>query len=121
MYAERGIRLDESIVAIQRALAIEPNNGYFLDSLGWAYFQKGWYEKALQELERAITVVSDDPVIQDHLGETYFRLRRLQEAQQAWEKSLALKPGNPPIEQKLRKIRTLIEEAAHGAPNMGRP
>jgi tetratricopeptide (TPR) repeat protein len=121
MYAERGLHLDESIDAIQQALTIEPNNGYFRDSLGWAFFKKGWYDKALKELERAVAVVPDDPVIQEHLGDVYFRLRRLPEARQAWEKSLTLKPENAAVEEKLREIRALIEEAAHGASKRWRP
>jgi Flp pilus assembly protein TadD len=100
---------------------LEPENGYFLDSLGWAYFKKGWYEKALDELERAITIVPDDPVIQEHLGDVYFRLRRLQEARQAWEKSLTLKPDNTAVKEKLREILALIEEAARGTPDLWRP
>ena len=68
MYAERGIRLDESIEVIQRALVLEPDNGYFIDSLGWAFFKKGWYEKALLELERAVAVVPDDPSCTTTLG-----------------------------------------------------
>ena len=107
--------------AIQRALALEPNNGYFIDSLGWAYFKKGWYEKALYELERAIAVVPDDPIMQDHLGDAYFHLRRLPEARQAWEKSLLLKPDNPAVEQKLHNVRALMEEALHGAPGLRHP
>jgi tetratricopeptide (TPR) repeat protein len=115
MYAERGIKLDESITVIQRALAIEPTNGYFLDSLGWAYFQKGLYAKALAELNKAIEEVPDDPVIQEHLGDIYFRLSRIHEAEAAWEKSLELK-ADPAVERKLQQIRHLIEEAAHGTP-----
>jgi tetratricopeptide (TPR) repeat protein len=121
MYAERGVRLDESIEIIQRALLIEPNNGYFIDSLGWAFFKKGLYEKALFELERAVAVVPDDPIMQDHLGDAYFQLRRLPEARRAWEKSLTLKPDSPAVEQKLRDVRSLMEEALHGAPGVRRP
>jgi len=121
MYAERGMRLDESIDVIQRALVLEPDNGYFIDSLGWAFFKKGWYEKALSELERAVAVVPDDPIMQDHLGDAYFHLRRLREARQAWEKSLALKPDNPTVEQKLRNVRSQMEEALHGASGLRRP
>ncbi|MCZ6875241.1 MAG: tetratricopeptide repeat protein, partial [bacterium] len=116
-----GVHLDESIGAIQRALEIEPENGYFLDSLGWAYYKNGWYEKALLELKSAVAAVPDDPVIQEHLGDVYMRLRRLRKARQAWEKSLSLKPRNIAVEEKLRKIQALMEEAGHGAPQLWRP
>jgi len=59
--------------------------------------------------------------MQDHLGDAYFHLRRLPEARQAWEKSMALKPDNPTVENKLREVRSLMEEALHGAPALRRP
>jgi predicted negative regulator of RcsB-dependent stress response len=59
--------------------------------------------------------------MQDHLGDAYFHLRRLPEARQAWEKSLVSKPDNPTVEQKLRNVRSLMEEALHGAPDPRRP
>jgi Flp pilus assembly protein TadD len=89
--------------------------------LAGLFFKKGWYEKALLELERAVAVVPDDPIMQDHLGDAYFHLRRLREARQAWEKSLALKPDNPTVEQKLRDVRSQMEEALHGASGLQRP
>ena len=47
MYAEKGVNLPEAIELIQKALALEPDNGYFIDSLGWAYYQQGRYPEAL--------------------------------------------------------------------------
>ena len=54
MYAEKGTNLTEAIELIQQALALEPENGYFIDSLGWAYYQQGRYPEALRELKRAV-------------------------------------------------------------------
>ena len=45
MYAERGQNLDEAVTLIGKALALEPDNGYFIDSLGWAYYQQGRYAR----------------------------------------------------------------------------
>ncbi len=71
MYAERGQNLDEAIQLIEKALEIEPENGYFIDSLGWAYYQQGRYPEALRELKRAVERAKDDPVIFEHLGDAY--------------------------------------------------
>src|SRR5437762_11982877 len=74
MYAERGQNLDEAIQLINQALAIEPDNGYFIDSLGWAYYQKGRYPEALTELKRAAEKTKEpDPIIYEHLGDAYLK------------------------------------------------
>src|SRR5207247_2125840 len=61
MYAERGQNLDEAISLIGQALSLEPDNGYFIDSLGWAYYQQGKYPDALRELKRAVEKAKEDP------------------------------------------------------------
>ena len=70
MFAERGIRLDEAIDLIRKALELEPENGYYIDSLGWAFFQQGRYNEALRELKRAVELTrgKEDAVIYDHLA-----------------------------------------------------
>jgi Flp pilus assembly protein TadD len=121
MYAERGMQLDQSIDNIQRALRIEPENGYFIDSLGWAYYKKGLYKEALTELLRATELVPNDPIIQDHLGDIYFRLRRFGDASKAWRRSLSLDPKNAAVQEKLQEIRHLVDEAAPQSPTLLRP
>ena len=58
MYAEKGIRLDEAQRLIQKALELEPENGYYIDSLGWAYYQQGRYTDAVRELRRAVELTT---------------------------------------------------------------
>ena len=70
-WAEMGIQLDEAETLIQRALKIEPNDGFYIDSLGWVYYQKGDYVKAVEQLERAVEITVDDPTIIEHLGDAY--------------------------------------------------
>jgi tetratricopeptide (TPR) repeat protein len=110
MYADRGINLDESVEMVRRALIIEPENGYYIDSLGWAYFKKGMLGEALQELKRAVALVPDDPIIVEHLGDIYFDLKMLREAQEAWERSLQLQPDNNAVNAKLKKVKGLLEQ-----------
>lgn len=89
MLAERGDRLDESVDYIKRALAIEPDNGSYLDSIGWAYFKDGKLELALNNLERAANQLQDNSVVQDHYGEVLFKLGRYDAAIGAWNKALS--------------------------------
>jgi tetratricopeptide (TPR) repeat protein len=110
MYADRGINLDESIELVRRALLIEPENGYYIDSLGWAYFKKGMLDEAMQELKRAVALVPDDPIIVEHLGDIYFDLKMFREAQEAWERSLQLQPESQGVDGKLKKVKSLLEQ-----------
>ena len=78
--AERGVELDRAIKLIGQAIELEPDNGYFIDSLGWVYFQKGQYIEAERELERAVKVISTDAVILEHLAQAKFKVGKLREA-----------------------------------------
>jgi predicted Zn-dependent protease len=89
MLAERGDRLSESVDLIKRALAVEPDNGSFLDSLGWAYFKDGQLGPAEEYLKRAADQMVTNSVVQDHYGDVLFRLGRFQEAIDAWSRALA--------------------------------
>lgn len=88
MLADRGVRLEESVKYIQKALEIEPNKGEYLDSLGWAYFKMNRPDLAAPHLEKAAHKISSDPTIQEHLGHVYLQLGKPQAAQQAWERAL---------------------------------
>ncbi len=89
MLAERGERLGESLDLIKRALAVEPDNGSYLDSLGWAYFKDGQLGPAEEHLKRAADQLMTNSVVQDHYGDVLFRLGRFQAAMDAWSRALA--------------------------------
>src|SRR5207248_6713032 len=76
MLAERGERLDESVRYLKKALQIEPENGSFLDSLGWAYFKSDKLDLAEENLRRAADQLKNNAVIQEHYGEVLFKLGR---------------------------------------------
>jgi len=71
MYAERKMRLDTAVKLIHKALEIEPENGAFLDSLGWTYYQQNNLEGAVNNLERAYKLMNNDPVVTGHLADVY--------------------------------------------------
>jgi tetratricopeptide (TPR) repeat protein len=68
-WADKGIRLPEALQYIEKALALDPNNGYIVDSLGWIYFRLGDFTRAVKELRRALELEGADPHIHDHLGD----------------------------------------------------
>ncbi len=103
-WIDQGINLDEGMDMIKRAVQQRPDDGYIVDSLGWAYFRLGNYEEATKELERAIELKPEDPTINDHLGDAYWRVGRELEARFQWAHARDLKPDPeelPKIEKKL--------------------
>ncbi|HMC78307.1 MAG TPA: tetratricopeptide repeat protein [Vicinamibacterales bacterium] len=89
MLAERGERLDESVGYLKKALQIEPDNGSYLDSLGWAYFKADKLYLAEENLKRAANQLKTNSVIQEHYGQVLFKLGRYDDAIAAWTRALA--------------------------------
>jgi tetratricopeptide (TPR) repeat protein len=88
MNADRGVELEESLGYIKAAVSLEPTNGAYLDSLGWAYFKLGKYDQAEETLNKASLHMSSDPTVQDHLGDLYQKTGRLKLAAAHWERAL---------------------------------
>jgi len=88
MLADRGVRLQEALGYIKRAVELEPQNGAYLDSLGWAYFKLGDYNSAEDNLRHASERMGTDPTVQDHLAELYAKTGRLQLAAFHWERAI---------------------------------
>jgi len=89
---DRGVSLDEGLRLISRAVDLRPRSGMILDSLGWAYFKLGDFDRAVVHLERAVELEPGDPVINDHLGDAYWRTGRRLEARFQWRRALTLEP-----------------------------
>ncbi len=105
LWADRGENLHRALDLIRKAVALDPTNGAYLDSLGWVYFQLNQLEKAEENLNAAATLNPDDATIQDHLGDLFEKRGNIARARQSWQKALTLKPddGGKKIEEKLRR------------------
>ena len=101
-YAEKGEHLDEAIQLIKRALLIKPKNGYILDSLAWAYYQKGMLKEALDVMQQAVSEVGEDPVMREHYGDILFKLSKKDETREQWLKALELDPKNQKLIEKFK-------------------
>jgi tetratricopeptide (TPR) repeat protein len=88
MLADRGIRLEEATDLVKRALAEDPNNAAYQDSLGWAYFKQNNLDEAEAFLRQAATRESHDPTILSHLGDVYAKMGKDSLAEAQWQKSL---------------------------------
>ena len=104
-WIDQGINLDEGMKMIKRAVEQRPDDGYIVDSLGWAYYRIGNFEDAVKNLERAIDLKPEDPTINDHLGDAYWRVGRTLEAKFQWAHARDLKPEP----EELPKIEAKIE------------
>ena len=111
MWAEHNLHLDEAEDMVGRALQFDPNNGAYLDTLGWVHFRKGKFEEALAELLRASeNLTKPDAVVLEHLGDTYSKLNRVAQALDFWQKAIALAPDNKLLAEKIEKTRTTMSQ-----------
>jgi tetratricopeptide (TPR) repeat protein len=99
MNADRGVKLEESLNYIKQALTFEPNNGAYLDSLGWAYFKLGKYDQAEENLTKAESHMGTDPTVQEHLGDLYQKTGRLKLAAAHWDRAVQEWNKTVPAEQ----------------------
>jgi tetratricopeptide (TPR) repeat protein len=119
MWADQNIHLAEAEDYIKRALAAEPENGAYLDSLGWLHYRQGKYEQALAELlSAAAELKEEDPTVFEHIGDTYSVMKQTAKALEYWQKSLALDPDNKRLAGKIAdaKARSSKGESAGATP-----
>jgi len=103
-WIDRGENLERGLKMIEKAVELRPEDGYIVDSLGWAHYRLGDYSNAVEYLEKAIELVPEDPTINDHLGDAYWQSGRPSEARFQWRRALQFGPEADeikPIEAKL--------------------
>ena len=113
MWGDHNMYLDEAEDMIKRALQIEPDNGSFLDSLGWVEFRKGRFDQALADLLRAAKNMDhEDAVVFEHIGDVYLKLNRVPQALEAWQKAWVLDPKNKKLSEKIDGTKTTISKGS---------
>lgn len=96
-WVDRGENLTRAFEMIEKAVALEPNSGAIVDSLGWAHYKLGQYDEAKKYLERAVVLTPYSATIVDHLGDAYWRVGRKREATYQWARALELDPTDEEI------------------------
>jgi tetratricopeptide (TPR) repeat protein len=107
---EKRINIAEAMGMIRKAVELKPNDGYIVDSLGWAHYHMGEYEEAVKHLERAVELRPEDPIINDHLGDAYWHAGRKLEARFQWQHA----KDNKPEAADLAKIEKKLKEGLPG-------
>lgn len=122
MWVERGEHLEEAGEMIKKALELDPQNGAYLDSLGWWYYKRAEYGKALAELLHAVELLKPpDPVVFEHAGDAYLALGNPAQATSMWQKALALDPQNRGLAAKIdrEKAKISANQTTLGIPGPG--
>ena len=120
-WIDQGLNLDEGMRMIRRAVEQRPDDGYIVDSLGWAYYKLGNFEEAVKHLERAVELKPDDPTINDHLGDGYWKIGRVLEARFQWSHARDLKPEPEELEKIQQKLQTGVLEETSSAADASKP
>src|SRR6266700_680977 len=121
MWADHNMHLDEAREMIERALQSDPNNGSYLDSLGWVEFRQGKFDQALADLLRAVKNMDrEDPIVFEHIGDTYLKLHRVSEALESWQKAFALDPKNTKLAEKIESTKATISSGSSAKINSSR-
>ncbi len=105
-WVDMGINLDQGLEMIRKAVDARPNDGYIVDSLGWAYYRLGRYQEAVEQLERAAELRPEDPVINDHLGDAYWKVGRKLEATFQWNHARDLDPEPADLDKIVKKLES---------------
>jgi len=103
-WIDRGENLAEAMEMIETAVGLRPEDGYIVDSLGWALYRLEDFQGAVRHLERAVELRPTDPTINDHLGDAYWRVGRLQEARFQWRRALGFDPEPEQVDTIQQKL-----------------
>lgn len=126
-WIDQNRNLKQGMAMIEKAVAAKPDDGYIVDSLGWAHYRLGNFKEAARHLERAVELRPEDPVLNDHLGDAFWRVGRQREARFQWEQALTLKPEPEDAEKIKAKLQNGLarvgapQPAAKKSKQAGRP
>jgi tetratricopeptide (TPR) repeat protein len=120
-WVDQGVHLDEGMRMIQRAVEQRADDGYIVDSLGWAHYRISQFDEAVKYLEHAVELKPEDPTINDHLGDAYWKVGRVLEARFQWSHARDLKPEPEDLAKIEDKLKGGLPEEAADVAKAKRP
>ena len=91
-WIDQNKNMKEGMKLIEKAVQLKPDDGYIVDSLGWAHYKQNNFKDAVRYLERAVEIKPEDPTLNDHLGDAFWQVGREREAKFQWNQALSLNP-----------------------------
>ena len=102
-WLEREYKIDIALEMLENAYASRSNDPYIIDSIGWAYFLVGQYEKAENFLKRAVELMPQDPIVNDHYGDILWKLNRKIQARYFWQYVLKLEETEDEMKKNIKE------------------
>ena len=102
-WLEREYKIDTALEMLENAYASRSNDPYIIDSIGWAYFLVGQYEKAENFLKRAVELMPEDPIVNDHYGDILWKLNRKIQARYFWQYVLKLEETEDEMKKNIKE------------------
>jgi tetratricopeptide (TPR) repeat protein len=111
-WIDQGKNLKEGMRLIEKAVQLKPDDGYIVDSLGWAHYKQNNFKDAVRFLERAVEIKPEDPTLNDHLGDAFWKVGREREARFQWSQALSLNPEPEDVDKIKAKIERGLDTKA---------
>ena len=105
-WIEKGLYIERSLKMLEKANELKKNDGYIIDSLGWALFKLKKYKKAKEYLELAVRIMPSDPIVNDHFGDSLWMTNKNIQARYYWNYVLDLKKTEPNLKKNVKKKLT---------------
>jgi len=99
--SERGLRLEYALMMAKKAIQAQPDNGAYLDTIGWIYYKMGQFQLALEHINKSLEKRENSAVVVEHLGDVYLELGEIDKAKEMWKQSLEMDAENKLLRQKL--------------------
>ena len=100
-WLERNINIKEAFILLEKANKKKKDDPYITDSIGWAYYLTGNFNKAEKFLRKAVLLMPDDPIVNDHYGDILWKLDRKIQARYFWKNVLGMDDAEEELERVL--------------------
>ena len=102
-WIEKGINIENSLKMLRKANELKKNDGYIIDSLGWALFKLKRYNEAKDQLRLAVAIMPSDPVVNDHYADSLWMSKNFLQAKYFWNNVLNLEDAEEDLKKEVKR------------------